>query len=118
MLPFPGAPALVWLSRMWKGAEGIYKNSFSSIFPPNWFSLLSFTVELAMVMSKSRKKSSLAASKLPFSCLLEHVLESCCNELSKFDHLELHELCVGVMKASHIVVLIQFNPRLWCVYSS
>lgn len=115
----PGAPlSLSCVSSMWKGAEGIYKNSFSSIFPPNWFSVWSFTVELAMIMSESRKKSSLAASKVSFSCLLEYLLESCCSELSKFDHPELHELCVGVMKASHIVVLMQFNPRLWCIYSS
>lgn len=71
-----------------------------------------------MIMSTSSKKSSLAACKLSVSCLLEYVLESFCSELSKFGHLELHELSVGVMKASHIVVLMQFNPRLWCVYSS
>lgn len=72
-----------------------------------------------MIMSREAgKKSSLAASKVSVSCLVEYVLESCCSELSEFDHLELHELCVGVMKASRIAVLMQFNPRLWCVYSS
>jgi len=68
-----------------------------------------------MIISKSRKIPGLAARKVSVSCLLQYPLESCCSELSELYHLELHELCVGVRKASHIVVLMQFNPSLWSV---
>lgn len=39
----PGPPvSLSFISSMWKGTEGIYKNSFSSIFSPNWFFIVKF----------------------------------------------------------------------------